>query len=409
MKKNEHIALIVLGIMAIGLGFSIPFADTFVGGLCAAAMLAGLIGGLADWFAVSAIFGKPLGIPNGSLIRTNLIVNNRDRLSSGVGRMVSEELLAPEAIARFLVKKDLGAMVVKLFDRLDGRRYLRQYLVQIVRLLLAELDTRMLMDIVRGAVRAGVRSADWRDEAARGVQYLEREGQLDAAGRIVLAEARRISSSETMHRILVKISADALRAYEGGSAGRQFVSQMANISPERCAEMVEDKMDAFLAEAERAGRGAQWLSRALVMASAYIDIDAVESAVSERIEQKVSKWLADTRRALDESPESIGWLDRAVKSVHGEIDALLLDDEKNRAFNEWARSVICEWLTSHQNELADLAKRGVDRLPDEHLTGFLKEKVGHDLQMIRINGSVVGAGAGALLYLLRWVWKAVVL
>lgn len=405
MKKNEHIALIVLALMGAGFLASLSYIDTLVGGLCAAATLAGLIGGLADWFAVSAIFGKPLGVS----FKTNLIVSNRDRLSAGVGRMVSEELLAPEAIEAFLGKKNLGAMVSVLFDRLDGKRYLKQYLVYLARLVLAELDTKALLAIVRGSVRAGLRSADWRAEAADGIRYLAQSGHLDEAGRVVLTEVRRIASSEEMHAILVKISADALSAYESGAMGRQFVSQMANISPERCAEMVEDKMMTFLAEEERAHRGAMWLSRALVMASEHIDMEAAISAAADAAEDKVSAWLIDTRRALDEAPESVAWLDRLAKAVQGEVDALLLDDEKNRAFNKWARSVICEWLTSHQNELADLAKRGVDRLPDEHLTGFLKEKVGHDLQMIRVNGSLVGALAGAALYLLRYAWKAVVL
>ena len=124
MKKNEHIALTVLGGSAVLLAASLPYAGTFVGGLCASATLAGVIGGLADWFAVSAIFTKPLGVS----FKTDLIVNNRHRLEQGVGRMVSEELLTAESVESFLKKYDLGAMAVTLYDKMNGEKYLREQL-----------------------------------------------------------------------------------------------------------------------------------------------------------------------------------------------------------------------------------------------------------------------------------------
>lgn len=405
MRKNEHVALVVLGAMAAGLAVSVPYADTLAGGLCASASLAGLIGGLADWFAVSAIFTKPLGIS----FKTDLIVGSRDRLAHGVGKMVSEELLAPQSVESFLARYDLGAMAVKLFDRLHGERYLRDYLVRTLRRVLAEVDTKALGHIIRAAVHAGARSADWRAELAGGVRWLEEEGYLDDAGRVLLSEARRIAETRGMHDVLVRIAADALCAYERDSVGRQFVHGLMDISPERCAVMVEEKVSAWLAEKERSGRGEVWLSRGLIRAIEHLDVDAAMAALSDRIAQQAEAWIAETHAALAAPPETIPWLTSLMRVIEREVDALLLDDEKNRAFNQWTRSAVCAWLTSHQAELASLAAGGVDRLSDRELTGYLKAKVGHDLQMIRVNGSLVGALVGAGLYFLRWAWKAVAL
>ncbi|MBR0326029.1 MAG: DUF445 family protein, partial [Selenomonadales bacterium] len=124
---------------------------------------------------------------------------------------------------------------------------------------------------------------------------------------------------------------------------------------------------------------------------------------------KVRAWLDDTRRALDESPESVAWLTTLTKRIGAEVDSLLLDDERNAWFNQKMRELICQGLAAHKDKLATLAENGVKNMPDEMLTGMLKEKVGHDLQMIRVNGSLVGALAGAMLYLLRYAWKAVAL
>ncbi len=69
---NKHKATITLGLVALGFVASHPFAHTFAGGLLASGFSAAMVGGLADWFAVSALFRRPLGIP----FRTEIIPRN---------------------------------------------------------------------------------------------------------------------------------------------------------------------------------------------------------------------------------------------------------------------------------------------------------------------------------------------
>lgn len=405
MKKNEHIALTVLGASAVGLAASLPYATTFVGGLCASATLAGVIGGLADWFAVSAIFTKPLGVS----FKTNLIVNNRQRLEQGVGRMVSEELLTAESVDAFLEKYDLGAMAVTLYDKLNGEKYLREQLAVASKKLLAMIDAESVLALVRTAVHDGAGRVDWRTVLADASASLDEKGHLDEAGRVLLAEARRIAESEELYDILRTVAADALHAYESGSTGRQFLHSMMNLSPERCADLVRAKLIETVLREEEAGRGAKHLAHILSWGAGSLSADKLPDMMAGMASDKVRAWLDDTRRALDESPESVAWLTTLTKRIGAEVDSLLLDDERNAWFNQKMRELICQGLAAHKDKLATLAENGVKNMPDEMLTGMLKEKVGHDLQMIRVNGSLVGALAGAMLYLLRYAWKAVAL
>lgn len=405
MRKNEHIALTVLGASAVGLAVSLPHADTFVGGLCASATLAGVIGGLADWFAVSAIFTKPLGVS----FKTNLIVNNRHRLEQGVGRMVSEELLTAESVEMFLEKYDLGAMVVTLYGKMNGERYLYEQLVRASRRLLAMVDEEAVIALGRSAVRDGAGAVDWRAVLSTTATNLAEKGHLDDAGRVLLAEGRRIAESKEMYDVLLTIAADALHAYESASAGRQFLHSMMDLSPERCAELVQAKMVEMIADEQEENRGAMWLAHLLSWGAGSLDEDKLPNMMADAATGKVRAWLDETRRALEDVPESVLWLTKLVKRISGEIDSLLLDDARNEQFNRSVRELVCHTLAKHKDTLRALAENGVKNMPDEMLTGMLKEKVGHDLQMIRVNGSLVGALAGAGLYLLRYAWKAVAL
>lgn len=402
MKKKEHIALAVLGLTAVGFGVSLPFAQTFAGGLCAAASLAGLIGGLADWFAVNAIFGRPLGIS----FKTDLIVKNRDRLADGIGKMVGEELLAAQSVESFLAKRDLATMAVVFFDRMDGKRYLRQYLAQVADRVLAQVDREAIAKMVADTVRGVLHSSDWRETMRMAVGEMSCQGRADKAGQALLAELRRIVGEDAVYTLLVAIATEAISSYERDSAGRQFVHHMIDLSPERCARMVQDKVADYLRQEEEAGRGAYWLKRGLGLAIDSVD-DTVIASVADHVERCVKNWLSEMREEVHTSPQEVAWLSAVVRYIEDEIDALILDREKNEAFNHRVRKAICGFLAVHQEELSSLASRGVARLSDEELTGFLRAKVGHDLQMIRVNGSLVGALVGAGLYLLRYVCKAV--
>jgi len=395
----------VLGASAALLAGSLPYAGTFVGGLCASASLAGVIGGLADWFAVSAIFTKPLGVS----FKTDLIVNNRHRLEQGVGRMVSEELLTAESVESFLKKYDLGAMVVTLYDKMNGKRYLHEQLLAASHKLLSMVDEEAVAALVRLAVRNSAGTVDWRAVLSASSANLAESGQLDDAGRILLAEARRIAESQEMYDILRTVAADALHAYESGGSGRQFLHNMMDLSPERCAALVQAKLVERVAEEEAMDSGAKWLGHLLSWGAGSLDTDKLPNMMADMASDKVRAWIADAKQTLEQSPETVLWLTKLTERIDAEIDSLLLDDARNAWFNQKMRELVCQTLAKHKDTLASLAESGVRNMPDETLTGMLKEKVGHDLQMIRVNGSLVGALAGAVLYLLRYAWKAVAL
>lgn len=404
MRKNEHIALSVLCASGAVLAASVPFAHTFAGGLCASGALAGLIGGLADWFAVSAIFTKPLGIG----FKTNLIVANRDQLAKGVGRMVSEELLTSESVESFLAKRDLATMAVVMFDKLDGRRYLRAYVTQAVVRVLSAVDVDAVARLVGDALQSGLSSADWRSGARNAVRAMATEGRLDAIGRILYDEVCRIAESDELYTASVAMAEEALRAYEQESAGRQFVHSMMDLSPERCGQMAVRAVSSYLASGDASRRGSDWLERAILLVIDTID-DGVIDAGKEKVELTLRQYLADMREAVCATPEEVSWLKGLIGYAEDAIDSLILDRQRNESFNRSVRKVIATFLTKHQAELSRLAEGGVNRLSDQELTGFLRAKVGHDLQMIRVNGSLVGALVGAVLYLLRYAYKAVML
>ena len=93
-KKSNRMAEISLGVMGAGFVATLPFSGTGLA-LLQGGFEAGLVGGLADWFAVTALFRHPLRIP---IPHTALLPKNRDKMTKAITTMVETELLNQESI-----------------------------------------------------------------------------------------------------------------------------------------------------------------------------------------------------------------------------------------------------------------------------------------------------------------------
>ncbi|MGE0725790.1 MAG: DUF445 family protein, partial [Alphaproteobacteria bacterium] len=146
-----------------GASFVAPLAPEAASALRSIAE-AGLVGGLADWFAVTALFRHPLGIP---IPHTALVPRNRERIADGVGSYIDTEFLAPEMLVAQLRRIDPAARIGRLLDDPDSRE-------RLVELLAAALGTVLhagerdasIRTAVTAALRAGLADADLRPAAA---------------------------------------------------------------------------------------------------------------------------------------------------------------------------------------------------------------------------------------------------
>ena len=89
-KRSHHLATISLSIMGIGFISVLPFQRSLWGTILEGGFESGLVGGLADWFAVTALFRHPLGIP---IPHTALLPKNRTRITQAIKSMVEKDWL----------------------------------------------------------------------------------------------------------------------------------------------------------------------------------------------------------------------------------------------------------------------------------------------------------------------------
>jgi uncharacterized membrane-anchored protein YjiN (DUF445 family) len=410
-RQPRRLALGVLLAAAALTVAMIPFRATWWGGWILAIAEAGVVGGLADWFAVTAIFRRPLGLP---IPHTALIPANWELMAARVGTMVGSRVLTKEYVAQEIARIDIAALIARAATSISSRD-LEMATRELARWLASELSPKVAGDLITrlrdllidrplAPLLAGMLELVHRNEwdrrlvtAAAGsvAEALDRPAFRATAGDVVdelLARYREGMSLAPrlwigVARLLGVIDRERfLTAFQAGL--RQVVGEPDQPVRQRIADAITElptrlRADPRLAErVEAAKRDLLATSIAThVLEDAAAALHRAVLADIERPRSEVRDWIVDR-------------LDRARR-------ALADDEALRRDLDRWAKTRVLEAVERYHQRIAEFIENGVRALGPDGAVRLIEEHAGDDLQYIRVNGTVVGGLAGGLLHALR--------
>jgi uncharacterized membrane-anchored protein YjiN (DUF445 family) len=364
-------------------------------GYVRAAAEAGMVGALADWFAVTALFRHPLGLP---IPHTAIIETRKDQLGAGLGSFVQANFLSPEVLSARLSGMDVaGRLGVWLNDERHARR-LSSNAGGIIRAL-----TEVLGDEdIQHALESGV------------VQRLLATPAAPLAAQVVDAAV-----DGRHHEVLFD---NALRTISRFlEENRQLLRQQVALqSPWWLPVPVDDRLfrklfngaQSFLAEVASdpdhplRQQYEQWVTELAVRLRTDPEVIARgESIKAELLEHpEVRAWLStlwsntkESLLAVADDPDSE--LRRRLDATVVRAGRSLQDDPALRAkIDGWVAAAVSGMAREYGHEIADLISGTVARWDGAEASRRIELQVGRDLQFIRINGTVVGAFAGLVIY-----------
>jgi uncharacterized membrane-anchored protein YjiN (DUF445 family) len=356
---------------------------------------ASMIGGVADWFAVTALFRRPLGLP---IPHTAIIVERKDQFAETLGRFFQENFLNADVLGeriraaglvhRFAVWLSDGQNADRLAGHVaallvEGSELMRDEDVQ--RLLTAELSRAVeAVDIAplagRGlrAITAGGRHAELFDAIVAGVDRYLVDHHAELRERFTAESSRWIP--DALDRVVFDRLHARLRRWLAGmvadtddAARRQFEEWIAELagrleSSAELGERAEQLKRDVLGRAELR----EWSSSLWQEAKGALRAHAVDPA--SELRRRLSNALAAAGRRL-------------ATDDH-------LHDSVQRVLESGARTLADQF----HDELADLVTGTIDRWDAAETATQLELLLGRDLQFIRINGTVVGAAVGLALH-----------
>jgi len=369
----------------------------YVGAFAEAAM----VGALADWFAVTALFHHPLGIP---IPHTALIERGKARIGANLGDFVVQNFLTPASIRPYLQRLSVARAAGEWLGKEKSRAVLLAEAPRILSDILSRLDDRA---VVRFLTRKG----------GEALSSLKLGGTAASALRYAVARGE--------HQSVVTLLAGKV-AYFIAENGELVRSRVRSESPFFIPGFVNNKLaekitagltDYFLEiEADPAHRIREEITTQLLDLATRLETDpAWEEKLadlrdgflrSERLQAGIATLWTSFKTKLVEGLNSsrsplVRYLNRSLDDL---ASSLSTDEALQARIDGWVRLTAYRYILRNRAGVGNLISSTVGAWPGKELSAKLELEVGRDLQFIRINGTVVGGLVGLAIYALtQWL------
>jgi uncharacterized membrane-anchored protein YjiN (DUF445 family) len=364
-------------------------------GYVKAAAEAGMVGALADWFAVTALFRHPLGLP---IPHTAIIPTRKDAIGDSLGEFVGANFLSEQVVRERLRRVGVSARLGGWLAEPDNAERVTAELATVVRGVVAVLRDEDVQAVMEQAVVKRVVAVPWGPPLGKLMAGVVEDGT---------------------HHKLVDLMCD--RAYEWVKENHPTVLRVVSDraptwSPKFVDSMVADKVygevltfawnvktdvnhpmrlaiDKFLAEfAADMQSDPATMERAEVVKQQVLEHPEVQNVIG-------STWSTAKRMLLDAAEDPSSELRKRVREGLIALGRKLVEDESLREkADSWVEGAAAYVVLNYRDEITTLITDTVQRWDAEETSRKIELQVGRDLQFIRINGTVVGSLAGLLIY-----------
>src|SRR3954453_2988301 len=356
-------------------------------------------GGLADWFAVTALFRHPLGLP---IPHTAIIPRNKDRIGEALARFLQENFLIPGVVARRMQSLDIAGAAGRFLQTPAGQgARIRSGASRLIAQIFESLDDERLGGIVKGAIASRLRRTEGSPllghALASAINDDRHVPMLEAGIRWM---ARALDANEPLIREIVHKKAN-------------WVLKLAGLD-EKLADAIIDGLRKLTVEMSTDPGHPVRMKIEEALAQLANDLqtkpetrERVENIKEQLLDNKsVSLWL-DTlwqrgREAIIKAarnPDAVlaGKLGEILKAMGTTLEK---DVRIRGAINQFARRAVVGMAASYGSSMVKLVSETVRGWDAQTVTNRLEAAVGRDLQYIRINGTLVGGLVGLVLHVI---------
>ena len=360
---------------------------------------AAMVGGLADWFAVTALFRHPLGLP---IPHTAIIPRNKDRIGEALANFLRENFLIPAVVARRMRNIDIAGAAGRFLQTPAGEgNRIRAGASRLIADIFEGLDDERLGGIVKGAISGRLRKMDVSPLLGHALASAINEDRhvpmLEASIRWT---ARALDANEQLIRDMVHKKANWLLKLAGLDA--KLADAIIDGLRKLTVEMSTDPAHPVRQKIEEAL--AQLANDLQTRPETRERVEAIKDQLLDN--KSVSLWLdtlwqkgreAIIRAARNPDAVLAGKLGEVMKSMGTTLES---DARIRAAINQFARRATVGLAASYGSSIVKLVSETVRGWDARTVTARLEAAVGRDLQYIRINGTLVGGMVGLLLHLL---------
>jgi uncharacterized membrane-anchored protein YjiN (DUF445 family) len=357
---------------------------------------AAMVGGLADWFAVTALFRHPLGLP---IPHTAIIPKNKDRIGDTLAQFLRDNFLTPSVVARRMRQLDVAGAMGRFLTSPPGQGRLREGASRLIADVLEALDQERLGGMVKGAVAARLRSMEASPLLGQSLEAaIDENRHVPLLDSLVTWVGRTLDANEEMIREMVKQRANWVMKLAG--LDEKLSGAIIDGLRKLTIDMAIDPHHPVRVKAEEGLAELAWDLQHDPEMRAKVEAMKAEiignKAVADWIDGLWEKTRAGLLKAArDPDATMAGKFGDAIRQLGATLQQ---DSHLKGAINKFARRAVVGTVASYGSGIVALVSDTIRGWDARTITGRLEGAVGRDLQYIRINGTLVGGLVGLVIH-----------
>ena len=359
---------------------------------------AGMVGALADWFAVTALFKHPLGIP---IPHTAIIKRKKDQLGEGLGTFVRENFLSPPVVATKLRDAQVPGRLGKWLSEESHAQRVATEAATVLRVLVELLRDEDVQQVLDRMIVRRIAEPQWGPPLGRVLVTLLAENRQEALIQLLTDRAFQwsLDAGEIIQRVVERDSPSWSPRFVDHLVGDRIHRELMDFTDKvrrNPDHELRRSATRFLFEfADDLQHDPATIARADAIKEQLMARDEVANAVA-------TAWKTLKRLVL-EGPEGLADPSSALRTRIADTvvrigEALRDDADLRDKVDNWIVRAAQHLVVQYGVEITAIITETIKRWDAEEASRRIELHVGRDLQFIRINGTVVGALAGLVIY-----------
>lgn len=375
---------------AVYWGYLIAFAE------------AAMVGAMADWFAVTALFRRPLGLP---FPHTAIIPRNKARIASNLGDFICEHFLSTEQVMQKITQTQLPRKVMRWLAKKQNAQLIAGYTALVAQHSLTALrDVRAQQFIQDTAVR-NLKKINFAQIGGQVLQLLTTDQRHQELLNVVLQKiSDLVQKPEVQAQLAEKVAIELKRTVYV----KKLSEYLGGWSTAKIVNLIAKEIAAI---AQNPDHELRYSFHAYVQTMIYrLQTDPKFKQNMADIQQQMLENPALKNYLQDLWTDILDWLENDLKAdgsvlqdklagaLRQVAQHIMKDPAMQQLLNEKLLQIAPRLIKKYRIRIADYIEERVNAWEDDELVYQLEHAIGKDLQYIRINGTVVGGAIGLVIH-----------
>ncbi len=366
---------------------------------------AAIVGGIADWFAVTALFRHPLGL---KIPHTAIIPKSKSKIAKNISKFIRENFLSVEYVKDNLNKFDIKSKILTLLT--ENKKTILDYSLKYLSDYLNNFDHKVLLPLLIPVLNKKINEIDLKKISIELIKLFKKENYHHLLFIKILKSLNSWLSNPINEKEVNEALKNIIKKNESGETSFSGLIKSLFIGEPKLHNYLTD----FINSIEKDSNKKVLLKLDVIFNDLYnefnnnkelkIKLNELKDKILQEInlEEEINSFLFEIKSyILINIYKKDSELNTFINNIY---DDLLIEIKNNQKFNNWLNYIINEKIPKLMTENIEFIdsyfSSYIEKLDTIEVSNLIENKVGEDLQFIRINGTIIGGIIGLTLFVI---------